>query len=199
MLTGSLVSGVTLAAEAEPLRVEYGTPGSCPSIDAFYAELAEWSVPVRRANDGELARVVTVTIVPRESTNSGRMTVVRLDGTRVTAETEGSCRDVVRELAGFAALALDPTATRRAAEPAEALENPYWPWLDRVEAICRQEALVASTDDLANPYRRTAFCFDDLTNPYRPIRLRPPERAPRSELPPAAPKQPEDELVNPYR
>jgi hypothetical protein len=119
---------------AEPIRVEYSAPSTCPGEDEFLTE-----VRARTARgDGRVTFVVTVT----ETT--GHLVVRTVDGETERDVDGDTCAEVVAALSLIAALTIDPSAAptpapppsvvTREALPLIVIERPRWRWGASVDA-----------------------------------------------------------------
>jgi hypothetical protein len=119
-------------AEEVPFRVDYRAQPTCPSVDAFSAELVERSRQLRIAGPTEAASLFEVELREREGGFAGMLLLHEPNG-RVTERevASASCDEVVSALALIAAVLIDPASgqstgagartasneTRRAAPP----------------------------------------------------------------------------------
>lgn len=105
----------------EPVVVEYRAPPGCPTEEAFIDQLRRRGIRAPLAAPGEKARTFQID-VKTETRPHGRLTVIGLDGKRVTRTVAGrSCEELVSGLAVMTAVAISPLAL---AEPPPEPEPP---------------------------------------------------------------------------
>jgi hypothetical protein len=96
----------------EAVRFEYDAPTSCPTRDAFIAEVRARTSRARLAAEGEPARTFHVTLAWSEAGAEGTLVVTDLTPTTSRRVVDGdSCSAVASALALVAALAIDPSAS----------------------------------------------------------------------------------------
>jgi hypothetical protein len=101
-------------SSAEPVRVEYDAPASCPVEEAFWAAVTARTPKVRRGEEGAPARTFAIKLVAGGDESTGHLVVRALDGSTSEREVAGdTCEEVVSALALVAALAVDPNATTK--------------------------------------------------------------------------------------
>jgi hypothetical protein len=123
----SLVIASSAAAEplsAEPIRVQYRAPESCPDAAWFEAQILARTQRVRLAAMGEPARTIDVAIEEGERT-VGRLSIRGRDDAVTKREVAGDdCNEVASALALVTALVVDPDAV---ATPVVAAPRPETP------------------------------------------------------------------------
>jgi hypothetical protein len=187
----SLSARLTPPADArEPVRIRYQAPAACPSASAFLDDVLGRTPRARAATGNELARVFKVTVVSQHGESLGEISVKRRsDSMPVRLSAVGKCENVLKTLAQFAAISLDPEASLAPARELDLPENPYLNWAGPLAPPLPENPYRNWTEPTApslpeNPYRdSSAAVTPNLpANPYRSDR-------------PAAAELPE----NPYR
>jgi hypothetical protein len=174
----------------EPIRIRYQAPAACPSASAFLDDVLGRTPRARAATGDELARVFSVTVVSRRGESVGEISVKRQsDSMPVRLSAVGKCENVLKTLAQFAAISLDPAAGLGSAQELDLPENPYLNWSGPVAPPLPENPYRNWTEPTApslpqNPYRNSSAAVTPSlpANPYRS------ERPPGAELP-----------ENPYR
>lgn len=103
---GSL--SVAAAADLEPLRIELTAPAECPAEPSMFVRLRAHTSRVREAKPDEAARLLHVTVSPRDG--GGVVAELRLveDGDELQRRVPGrTCEEVLAAVALIAALAID--------------------------------------------------------------------------------------------
>jgi hypothetical protein len=139
----------------------------------------------RAAAPHELARVFQVKVVSRRGESFGEISVQRQSDTKpVRLSAVGKCENVLKTLAEFVAMSLDPAATLASVQDLDLPENPYLNWNGPIAPPLPEnpyrnwgEALSPSLPE--NPYRNpsAAMTRELPNNPYRS------ERPTSTELP----------------
>lgn len=107
-----LLSPLSFAKSNDPIRIEYSAVETCPSSDAFEAQLASRAPHARFAERGGRARVLLARVESRGAHFHGSLVVREIDGSEEVRVVDGStCREVVTGLALVAALAVEPSAS----------------------------------------------------------------------------------------
>jgi hypothetical protein len=97
------------AADAEPIRIEYRAPASCPGEADFAAQVTGRTTRARLASPGETARTFTIEITASGGAIRGKLTI---DKPRAVREVKGgTCDEVISALGLVTALAIDPRAS----------------------------------------------------------------------------------------
>jgi hypothetical protein len=105
-------------ADVEAIRLAFSAYRGCPDEDRFLHEITARTERVRRAAEGEPARVFVVVVTRETSTIRGVLSIMSLDGAVSRREVRGeSCDEVVSALALMMALAVDPLAATAPASP----------------------------------------------------------------------------------
>src|SRR5262249_30238008 len=103
------------------IRIEYDGPPTCPSADAFFAEVAARTRRARRATDGAPARTFIVAVRNGEGGSTGHLAIRALGGSTSEGEAAGDTGEGVGSAVALsAAPAVDPSASTRAIEPTPA-------------------------------------------------------------------------------
>jgi hypothetical protein len=97
---------------AEPVRIDFRAPATCPSREAFLAGIRARTSRMQLAPTGSPARTFSVVLEDRASGGAGRVTIQDRDGRQLRRDVTGaSCEEVADVLALVVALAIDPHAT----------------------------------------------------------------------------------------
>jgi hypothetical protein len=116
---------VALGAEGEAVRIEFVAPPGCPDSGSFAHRIEERIANLRRAVDGERARVVRGEIEARAGGVLGRLVLIETDGRTSERTLEAAdCRQATDALALIAALAIDPRARETASAASSAPAHP---------------------------------------------------------------------------
>ncbi len=120
----------------EPIRIEYRVPPRCPTEEAFVLHLRARTLRARLATEGERARLFAITVVSGNQESRGHLTIRDPDGHEAERDVAGAtCDEVIAALALITALAVDPGAlTRPADPPATPSEPPAPPTADHASA-----------------------------------------------------------------
>ena len=167
----------------EPIRIQYQAPAACPSASSFLDDVLARTPRARAAAAGELARVFQVNVVSRRGESFGEISVTRpSDSMPVRLSAVGKCENVLKTLAQFAAISIDPSALLASAQELELPENPYRNWDGPIAPPLPENpyrnwsgALLPALPE--NPYRNSSAAVSpDLPgNPYRNPRTAAPE------------------------
>jgi hypothetical protein len=120
---------VALGAEGEaPVRIEFVAPPGCPDSGSFAHQIEGRLANLRRAAEGEKARVVRGEIEARAGGVVGRLVLIETDGRTSERTLEAAdCRQATDALALIAALAIDPRARETSAAASSAPSPPSPP------------------------------------------------------------------------
>jgi hypothetical protein len=114
LLLVCLVVGVTgrkaMAAEQEPILLEYRADEGCPSSTQFERMVFKRTHSARPARSDERARVFTISLRQAGTRVQGSLTVRDGDQSLVRRVTGNSCKELASVLALATALAIDPLA-----------------------------------------------------------------------------------------
>jgi hypothetical protein len=115
-----------LGAEADaPVRIEFSAPAGCPDVSEFSHQIESRTSNLRRAAEGEKARLVRGEVQARGSGVVGRLVLVETDGRASERTLEAAdCRQATEALALIAALAIDRRAREAAPPPATTPATP---------------------------------------------------------------------------
>ena len=111
MLPGASVAREAMGQEvlAERVFVDYAAPASCPSKDAFVADVRARTTRFELASAGESVRRFAVELREDASGTVGRLRLVEREGTSREREVVGaSCAEVADVLSFVVALSIDP-------------------------------------------------------------------------------------------
>ena len=161
----------------EAIRIRYLAPGGCPGAAAFLDDVLARTKLARAAAPHELARAFDVKVVAMRGEHFGEISVKReSDSMPVRLSAVGKCDNVLKTLAQFAALSIDPAAALASTQELELPENPYLSWTGPIEPPLPDNPYRHWDDDSLslpeNPYRNhgTAIGPKLPANPYRDLR-----------------------------
>jgi hypothetical protein len=82
---------------AEPVRVEYDAPASCPAEEAFWAAVTARTPKVRRGEEGAAARTFSIKLVAGGDESTEHLVVRALDGSTTEREVAGDTQDCLSQ------------------------------------------------------------------------------------------------------
>ncbi len=100
------------ADTSEPIRAVLQTSICSAEAEGFLDQILARTSKARRANDGEAARLFTITLTRRGDGVHGALAIEEIKGARSSREVDGdTCSEVVSALGLIGALAIDPQAS----------------------------------------------------------------------------------------